>query len=131
MAEDLLEDSMGVVTAYFAWLRKDWMPVLTNLADAAFAKSLRNYIQRWLQGEKSARRPAWLWQEDDSLTGDPDEVKQGLADYFAALFAYNDDNKEAASPEDRLPKPLKPQYHTMCWDGLMVAINDDELLAAI
>ena len=46
--EDLLEDSMTLVTAYFSSLKKDWMPVLSNLADATFAKSPRNYIQNWL-----------------------------------------------------------------------------------
>ena len=48
MAEDLLETSMGVVTAYFSGLKKDWMPVLTNLADATFTKLPHSYIQRWL-----------------------------------------------------------------------------------
>ena len=35
------------------------------------------------------------------------------------------------SPEDRLPKPLEPRYHTKRWDKLMAAIDDDEMMAAV
>ena len=34
-------------------------------------------------------------------------------------------------PEDRLPKPLKPWYHTKCWDKLMAAIDNDKMMAAV
>ena len=55
-------------------------------------------------------------------------MKQGLAEYFGTLFS---DEPTTDLPEDRVPQPLKPHYHTKRWDGLMAEINEDELLAAV